>query len=152
MKEYALTVFLICLVCAVLTRVSFGGSEDVSKVALSVITLYVIISPLASGLKGFNIDSVLTPEWSYDVPSEDGYVKVAEEAFADGVARAIEDKFSLKRETVKVRVFGFDFKRMSAEKIKIILSGISVTADHRAVLAYAEGLGIGECEVEIEIG
>lgn len=152
MKEYALTVFAICALCALLSRISFGGGEDVSKIALSVITLYVVISPIASGIKSIDADDLLPPEWSYDLPSDEGYIKVAEDAFANGIAKAIEDKFLLKRGSVTVRVFDFDFESMTAGKIRIILSDSSVTADHRAILAYAEGMGIGECEVKIEIG
>ena len=152
MKEYALTVFSICLISAVLTKVSFGGKDDVSKIAVSVITLYVIISPLVSGIGNIKSEDIISPEWSYSSPTNGDYIKVSEEAFAKGVARAIEDRFSLKRESVSVRLFGFDFESMSAQKIKIILSGLSATADYRAVLAYAESMDIGECEVDIEIG
>lgn len=152
MKEYALTVFSICLISAVLTKVSFGGKDDVSKIAVSVITLYVIISPLVSGIGNIKLEDIISPELSYSSPTNGDYIKVSEEAFAKGVARAIEDRFSLKRESVSVRLFGFDFESMSAQKIKIILSGLSATADYRAVLAYAESMDIGECEVDIEIG
>ena len=74
MKEYALTVFSICLISAVLTKVSFGGKDDVSKIAVSVITLYVIISPLVSGIGNIKLEDIISPELSYSSPTNGDYI------------------------------------------------------------------------------
>ena len=81
-----------------------------------------------------------------------GGVAVAEDAFARGIGRAVEEKFSLEEGSVDVKVIGFDFEKMRAESIKIILSGRSVVADYRGIEKYVNSMEIGKCEVVIEIG
>ena len=151
MREYLISVFVICFLTGVLGRVSFSGGEF-EKTALLIITLFVIASPLTGLIGNFSLDSVLPPEGEYDGMLDEGYVEIAEQAFSDGIKRAIEEKFLLESDGVRVRVFGFDFNNMRAESIKVILSGKAATADYRRIKAYVDSLDVGECEVNIEIG
>ena len=77
---------------------------------------------------------------------------VAEEAFAEGIARAVASKFSLPEEDIRVTVQGFDFSSMSAERIRIFLSGRAALADYKQIEKYINEQQMGECECEIEIG
>jgi hypothetical protein len=75
-----------------------------------------------------------------------------EEFFADGVALAVAEKFSLDRDDIRVSLRNFNIENMSAERIRLTLSGVAALADYKAVERYVNSLDIGECDVEIEIG
>lgn len=152
MKEYALTVFVICVITGVLERISFGGRKDISKIALSVITLYVIASPLASAVENLDFDTVFDTEKIYGEGSDAGCSDVAEKSFAQGIEWAVEDKFYLDRGTVKVTLEGFSFEKMRAEVIKVTLLKGALWVDYQAVESYVNSMEIGKCEVDIEIG
>lgn len=151
MREYAVSVFVISAVAAVLSQLAYRGSSDPSRFAISVVILYVVIAPLGSLLGEIDIDSILNPPLNLPVEQE-GYEQVAARAFADGVAKAVAEEFSLERESLRVELRGFDFKNMRAEKIRIILSGRSALADYKEIERYVDRLGMGDCECEIEIG
>jgi hypothetical protein len=152
-RQYAVTVFAVCVISGVLERLSFGGKKDISRLALAVITLYVIISPLASVLGNLDFDNALpSPDGQYGEITEEGYYTVAEKSFAQGIERAVEEKFYLQRGTVRASVEGFSFEKMRAEKIKLTLLDGALWADYQAVENYVNSLEIGKCEVEIEIG
>lgn len=151
MTEYALSVFSILVVVGIGSLVCYG-SAGAEKQALWIIAAFVILSPIISALGNIEISDII-----YDLPSDDpqlgdGYSAVVEEAFSDGVARAVADKFLLKEENIRVKLSGFDAKEMRAEKIKITLTGTAVMADRRGIENYVNSLNLGECKVEIEIG
>ena len=62
------------------------------------------------------------------------------------------EKFSLDRENIRVRLYGFDKDSLTADRIRVILSGGAALADYKAVEKYVDGLGVGDCDVEIELG
>ena len=150
MSEYALAVFGICLVVGICLTVSHGSGKAQS-LALGIITLWVILSPLGDMAEHFDPNS-----WgeSFDIPEyNSGEIDIViEDAFADGICSAVSDKFSLDREDVRVRLYGFDKTEMRAEKIMIILSGRAAFSDYKAVEKYINSMEVGECNVEIEIG
>ncbi len=152
MKKYALTVFLICVIAGVLERISFGGKKDISKIALSIITLYVILAPVVSAVGNIDFDDYIFDDEIYDENIDGGYSEVAEKSFARGIERAVEDKFYLDRGTVRVSVEGFSFEEMRAQTIKVTLLKGALWADYQAVEGYVNSMEIGECEVDIEIG
>ena len=148
MSEYALAVFGICLVVGICLTLSYGSSKAQS-LALGIITLWVILSPLSDMIEHFDPNSldVVIPEYG------SGEIDVLlEDAFADGICNAVADKFSLNREDVRVRLYGFDKEKMRAEKIMIILSGRAALSDYKAVEKYINSMEVGEGNVEIEIG
>ena len=68
-----MTVFAVCVIAGVLERLSFGGKKDISRLALAVITLYVIISPLVSVLGNLDFDNALpSPDGQYGEITEEG--------------------------------------------------------------------------------
>lgn len=151
MSEYAIGVFLICALIGLFSHLSYGGKGDVSRIALSVLMLYVVISPLASMAKNMDFKSVFDVDFNEEIIS-DGYEGIAEDAFARGIESAVAEKFSLSEENIRVRVVDFDFENMRAGKISVILSGRAALADYKSIEKYLNGLNIGVCECEIEIG
>ena len=148
MKEYMLSVFLISALVGVLSLIAYRGKSDPSRLALGIILVYVVVSPLSELPLEFDFNNLLG---EISVPS--GEVEgVAEEAFAEGIARAVASKFSLSEENVRVTVYGFDFSSMTAERIRIYLSGRGALADYKQIEKYINEQKIGECECEIEIG
>lgn len=151
MSEYAVSIFAICLVVGLASALSYGlgGAE---RIALGIITLYVVIAPVVSMISEFDPEGWLQSVNSSSPEIDEEYTAVVEEAFAEGICLAVADKFSFERENVRVRLFGFDFQKMRCERIRITLSGRAALSDYKAVERYVNGLDYGECEVEIEIG
>ena len=150
MSEYALAVFGICLVVGICLTLSYGSSKAQS-LALGIITLWVILSPLSDMIEHFDPNSWMD---SIDIPDYDsGEIDmIIEDAFADGICTAVADKFSLDPDDIRVRLYGFDKEEMRAEKIMIILSGRAALSDYKAVEKYINSMEVGEGNVEIEIG
>ena len=150
MSEYVFSVFAVCLIMGGLRALCYGGGVA-EKLTMGIITLAVIITPISSLISDFDVDSWLESleDGGGGLSGESGVV--IEEAFAEGVCSAVAEKFSLEREDVRVRLSGFDAEAMRAEKIRITLSGAAALADYKAVEKYISGLGLGGCEVGIEI-
>lgn len=150
MSQYAISVFGICLIGGVCLSLSHGSGR-VQSLAIGIITLFVILSPLSDMVSHFDPDGWLD---SSDFPEyETGEMDyIIEDAFAEGLSRAVAEKFSLDSEDIRVRLYGFNKNEMSAEKIMIILSGRAALADYKAVEKYVREMEVGECSVEIEIG
>ena len=130
-----------------------GSVSRTLRSALSLLLLYTVASPIVTviaDIGDISIDSIVesAPEPDTDDPE---YYKVAEEAFCEGIRKMVCDSHSVNAGDVAVYAFGFDFKSMSAQTIKIILSGSAVYADARGIAAEVSDAGLGECEVELEI-
>lgn len=151
MKEYFLLVFAICVICGVVGLLCYGSGKA-ERLAVGIIALYVIVSPIATGFDDLklNVDG-LFPDRE-DIEVDTGYATILEEAFIDGVKGAINEKFSIKKENIRVKTQGFDPERMTCDSICVTLRGIAVLADVESVVKYLNELSIGECSVEIEIG
>lgn len=148
MSEYAIGVFVISAVVGVCSHISYKGKSDPSHLALAVVLLYVLVSPI----RDMTLDgSFVGVEYDKSIIG-DGYEGVAEQAFAGGILSAIADKFSLDEEDLRVEIDGFDFEKMKAERIRVILSGKAAFADNKGIEKYVNKLEIGVCECEIEIG
>ena len=147
MNNYALCVFVTAAILSVARIVGYK-SGNIERLALGIICVYVILSPLR-GLSADGLDSLLAPP---DISIENGAEEVLEDAVAEGVASAVSAEFSLKKTDISVRLFGFDSENMRAEKIEIILSGSALTADYRSIESFVNKMEIGECRVEISFG
>lgn len=151
MSEYAISVFAICLVGGVGLTLSYGQGRA-ERLAVGIIILCVILAPLVESISHFDPDGWLS---EIDIPENGEGTElggVIEDAFADGIAKAVAEKFSLDSEDIRVRLYDFDQTSLRAEKIRIILSGRAALADYKAIEKYIDGMEIGECDVEIEIG
>ena len=144
MTKYFVSVFVIAAIVSLLRLLGYR-SGIIERVALGIICIYTVVYPLGTAVN-FDFDGV------FDIPEinvDSGVDGIIEDAFAEGIARAVADEFSLKTKDISVRLFGFDSERMSAERIEIILSGGAVGADYRAIEDYIRKMEIGECVVEI---
>ena len=151
MSGFAFSVFAICLVGGIALLLCYGSDRGES-LAVGIITLSVILTPLVREA------AELDPEdWLDSVRGEVSevspeYIPVLEQAFSDGIKRAVAEKFSLNEDNVRISLVGFDAEKMRAERIRIVLRGSAALSDYRAVEKYINGLDLGECNVQIEIG
>lgn len=151
MSEYAIGVFVISALVGILAHLSYKGRGDPSKLALAIVMLYVVVSPIAAMTEELDFDSIFDVKYDSSIIGW-GYEGVAEEAFSEGILSAVANEFSLSEDDLRVEVGGFDFENMKAEKIRVILSGRAALADYKGIEKYLNGLDIGVCECEIEIG
>lgn len=151
MTEYTLCIFSVCVISGLVSLLCYG-SGTAEKTAVGIITAFIIISPLVTAVKNIDIEAALDSLTGTGVEIGADPSLVAEEAFAKGIIQAVADKFSLDKENVRVKIVGFDLEKMSAEQIKITLSGVAVLADYRGIESYINSLEMGVCSVEIEIG
>ena len=154
MKEYFIGMAALVTFIGVMRLISYReGADPGSRLAFAVLILYVVFIPMADMIKEISrgeisIDS-LTPDIS---DSEDGYARVAEDAFTLGVTRAVCQHFSLEDSEVRVLVEDFDVSAMRAGRIRIFLSGNGIFVSYKDVERFIEENNLGECEAEIEIG
>ena len=148
MREYALSVFGMCALLGALSLIHYN-KNCAEKSAVRVLFAASLILPLLNTAVAFDGIIPSLPPYSQ---GEGEYTGVLEQAFSDGVRRAVCERFSLSEESVLVEVGGFDMSEMRAEKIKITLTGLSITADRRAIRKYVEGEDLGECEVTLSVG
>lgn len=148
--------YLVMLVCTSAV-VGFGmlalrpGEERVGGAALGIILLASVLSPLLSLVGAVGDISAEDILGEYGTPTVDGdYEERVRDAFEDGVAGAVAERFGLDVADVRAYAHGYDFEHVRAEKIKIVLSGTAVYADSRGICAFVRESGLGECEVELE--
>ncbi len=153
MKAYLISVILICAMVSLASHF-LGDAEGAryGRLGLSVILLWAVVSPLTGLLRALP----QLPDFSLP-PMEEGeeaplYAARAEEAFCEGIRAAVSEKFSLSASQISVRTEGFDVVKMRAAHVRILLKGGAVLADSFAIAAFVEAEGLGDCEVEIEIG
>ena len=149
MKEYAISVFALCLVSAVASLLRPSG-DSVSRVAAMAIILWMTLSPIASFVRDFDPEALLPTEG--ESVDSDELSDIAEDALCQGIRRGVSEKFGIPTDSVSVTLTGFDMLNMKCDEIRIVLGGRAITADYKAIEKYVSSLGIGECEVDIEIG
>ena len=151
MTEYTLGTFAILAICGVLSLISYGSGVT-EKAAVGIVAAFVILSPLVTELKNIDLEGALDSltGGSYETDADPSLV--AEEAFAKGIRRAVAERFSLKEENIRVKIIDFDMEKMSSGQIKIFLGGSAALADYRGIESYVNSLGMGECDVEIQLG
>ncbi len=151
MREYALSLFATCALLGALSLIVYKKDGDATeRFGMGVLLAAALILPLP-GIIGAVGDSLSGGLPSVEI-GEGEYLAVAEEAFSEGIRRAVCQKFSLAEDSVEVKVTGFILSEMRAEKIKITLSGVAALADYKAIESYLEGQSLGECEVRLDVG
>ena len=151
MSEYAMTVFAICLLGGGLLMISYGR-EMGEGLAIGMISLSVILTPIAGVIKNAEPEDVINSLRGEYTDVENTADGVIEDAFAHGIALAVAEKFSVDADCVRVRTVNFDAANMRAEKIVIVLSRSAIAADYKAVESYINSLDLGVCNVQVEIG
>ena len=152
MSTYFVSVFAISVCVGVLELISYNRNSAAERAALGIIFLYVVLSPLADAAWNFELGDLSANNMIGETEADVEYEAAAEEAFSEGIRRAVADKFSLPRESITVRIYGFEFSKMRCERIFLLLCGRAAFADNKAVEKYVNEMGLGECDVEIEIG
>ena len=156
MGEYLGAVVVMSAILGLLSYISYpGSSEKTVKFAASVLLLYTALTPLlsfADQITSGGFENLIGSFDTENVEIGDEYIKVAETAFREGIFELLNSKFSVDRGCAEVLLFGFDFRNMRAEKIKIILFGDGAVADFRGIENYITESGLGECEVNVRIG
>ena len=150
MRDYLSGVFLLSALFGLLEKILYGESGSLGeKKALAIILIFAVTAPLPTLISAEGI----LPDFS-DIGKlpEGEYSEVTREAFEEGLQRALCDEFSLKKDGVTVRCFGFSFEKMRAERISVVLSLSAAGVDPDRVKKYINDLDIGECEVQFEIG
>ena len=117
--------------------------------AISVILLLATVAPVAAFISQL---SVKLPDLPTLPDTEVGeYAEVAREAFCDGIAELLAEKYSLSVDAFAVKCDGFDFTSMRAESLTVTLRGAAVRCDPLAVEKFINSYGIGVCHAEIGI-
>ena len=150
MSEYLISVLVISAVAGMCSRLTYGSGK-LCRLSFAVVTLYVIVSPIASLVERLDAEKLFSDIVISDELSEGEYAEVAREAVESGVADAVSNKFSIDRECVRVALIDFDFSSMRAGEIRVFLSLSAAHTELPAVEQYVEELNIGECRAEYEI-
>ena len=151
MREYIASLICTAAILAILSVLSYKYDSDVGRrAAFAVLIIWITLVPL---VKHINKNEISFPTFDTDMSEyKEEYKSIAENAFTDGVKAMICEKFSLESDLVDVRVYGFDFEKMKAERIKVLLSGKAAAASYKDIEKYVEDSRLGECDAEIEIG
>ncbi len=156
LSSYFSDLLLVCALCAC-AGAFFTAGEDrpVAKsisAALGVILLFAAVRPLADlpALRELTVLSADPDPLSQESSAEsaEAFSALMEKAYGEGIGRAVAGRFSLKEEEIEVRTSGFSYPEMTAERIRVLLTGGARTADLRGIRQYVEE-HYGECEVEI---
>ena len=150
MREYAVSVFVICAIVGILSRMLHGGRADFSRSAIAAVSAFVILSPIASLVSEFSIEKYF-PDDEYFTYGESEYEDVAKDAVESAVRSAVAERFSISEECVRVVLEGFSFSEMKADKIKVYLSFGAMSVNPDDVVRYVNEFEIGECYAEFEI-
>ena len=150
LENYFAEIFAAAAVVTVCSMLAYKGGRA-TKFALSVLLVYTVLTPLSAIIPSFG--GLLSDGGLSDIGgfSKD-YEEVAESAFCEGADKLICSELGLDSEGVRVVCRGFDYKNMRAERVSVILSGRCITADSLKIKRLVEEGGLGECEVQIEIG
>lgn len=136
-----------------------GASEKAVKFAVSLLLIYTSITPVLAFVRNFSDDALTdfveeikdNANEKLDSGNEE-YLLVSEEALKEGICKLIFTEYGIPAENIEVYIHGFDFEKMRAERISILLSGKGALSDSRSIENLVNELGIGECEVNIEFG
>ena len=152
MIEYATGILSVCAVVVICGFLVYRGKSDgATKFAFATLLVYVTLTPLRALVGELTGVGEIRLELEGGEYSED-YKEVAEEAFCEGVRLLVCSQFSLNEEFVRVSCRDFDFQKMRADRIKIILSSSAALADRTGIEKFINQYDIGRCECEIEIG
>ena len=154
MGEYLLSVVVMSVFVGVTDCFSYPcGTEKTVKTAAALLLVYTATAPVLSLVGSIrDIGNNFDDFFEIELDTEGDYLQVSEGAFCQGILQLVSEKFNIPQEDIKVAVFGFDFEKMRAEKIKITLRKEAFFADWRGVQTYISELGLGDCEVNVSFG
>ena len=156
LAEYLGAVVVMSALLGMISYVSYpSGSERAVKFASSVLLLFTALTPIlgfAADIQDLADKDITIDLGDVSNGADKEYAKVAEEAFKDGISKLLFTKYGIEEGEADVYIYGFDFEKMKAERIKILLTEKSVFSDYRGIEEYLTESGLGECEVNVRIG
>ena len=149
MREYLFGIIAVGTLTAVALSVSHDSMRTATRLALGVITLLCVVTPVIGAvgqLRDFDLSAPVPP----DTQPEGGYLAVAEEAFCDGIERALGERLGIDPNSVSAECRGFELEQMRAEWINVKISG-HPNADFRLAEDYVRENFTkgGGCRVEL---
>ncbi len=151
MTAYLISATVLGLISGVALHLSHRELLPAVRCAAGILLLSFVILPIGSMISAV-LDFEL-PDISYGENSVGGVAVTGEEAFCDGIALALSERFGAKRENFSVSCRGFKLESLSADKVHIVASGGAALLDYRMIENYIEeSLEVRECECEIKIG
>lgn len=146
MSEYFIYLISVLGTVAFCSFVSYGGeSARYTRFVLGAILLSALTAPTVDFFKDFSLSDFSI---GGSVVGESYTDEVLEEAYAEGIARAVADEFSFSVSSVSVRCDGFSVSSVSAEFIYVTLTENAAFGDARRVRSYVTD-NFGECEVNL---
>ncbi len=151
MNEHFALVFAVAFAAAVASFVSYdGGKSTAARGAISIVLLLSVSQPIMAFAK--ELSELRAPSFSdFGTEMEGEYEEIAREAFSEGIVKLIAEEFSLSEKNISVKIEGFDFESMAAEKIFVTLYGAAALRDPDAVEKFVNNYELGECYAEIGI-
>ena len=153
LSSYFGTVLTLCLFLSVGLSVAHPRFKSVTNLGAGVLIICAIMLPLVDIIRDFDIDDSF--EKMLDEFELDGMTDSAiEDAFEDGIAQYVSDRWGVDRECIVVNVDGFDMESLSAQRIYVTLGGMGALVDYKRIEEaliekFTRG---GECEVSLKIG
>lgn len=151
MTSHFALVFAVAFAAAAASFVSYDGGKNRSvRVAVSIVLLLAVAHPVVEiAFKLLNDEPPVFSEWGGEVETE--YEDVALDAFTEGIKQLLSEQYSLGKDNFGIKIEGFDFKKMKAERIYVTLYGRAALCDPLAVERLINGYGLGECYAKIGI-
>ena len=149
MADFFYTVISVSLAAALSGFVAYRGVDKWHKLAVSIILLSVISTPIFSFVSELSSGEVSDFfELNNEDIASDEFERVGKEAFEKAVCQLVAKKAAIPEGSVYVLLEDFDCVSMRAKKIKITLVGEGLGVDYRSIENYIRGLGLGDCEVK----
>lgn len=151
MSQHFALVFAVAFAAAAASFVSYdGGKSPAVRGAIAIVLLLAVSQPIAAFAA--ELGELRAPTFSgFDAEGEGEYEETSREAFSEGVVKLIAEEFSVSEKNISVKIEGFDFESMTAEKIFVTLYGAAALRDPEAIEKFITDCGLGECYAEIGI-
>lgn len=150
MNEYINSIIFVSFCIAVFSFLLYKENERSARLAFGILLCYVTLFPLIK-LPSVDVSGIISGIQGGIESGEHIYREDAKEAFEEGISAAVSAEFSLDAGEVRAVLHGFDFQNMSAESVQILLSGKSAFSNIEKIKKYVSELGLGDCEVLIEL-
>lgn len=153
LKEYFMGIIALGTFLALALGISHKKLKSATSFGAGVILISAIFLPLVDIMQGcggnFDFEGILD-KFEYEEIGDSSI----EQAFESGIAEYVAVSYGVDSECVLVRVDGFDFGTLKADRIYVTLSKGAVHLDYKRIEEELERefTAGGECEVLLKIG